>query len=107
MLWLGCSVLQLDLDPRTAVVSLDGRSAYDCVSRSAIFTALHTTAPALVPFVRAIYGTPSIFHWWDDQGAHHVITQGEGVEQGGPLSPRAVRAWTAPCPRSCCCPAPA
>ena len=77
----------VDLDPRTAVVSLDGRSAYDCVSRSAIFTALHTTAPALVPFVRAIYGTPSIFHWWDDQGAHHVITQGEGVEQGDPLAP--------------------
>ena len=77
----------VDLDPRTAVVSLDGRSAYDCVSRSAIFIALHTTAPALVPFVRAIYGTPSIFHWWDDQGAHHVITQGEGVEQGDPLAP--------------------
>ena len=75
----------VDLDPRTAVVSLDGRSAYDCVSRSAIFTALHTTAPALV--LRAIYGTPSIFHWWDDQGAHHVITQGEGVEQGDSLAP--------------------
>ena len=50
----------VDLDPRTAVVSFDDNSAYDCVSRSAIFTALHITAPALVPFVRAIYGTPSI-----------------------------------------------
>ena len=38
-------------DPEATVVSLDGRSAYDCVSRAAFLCKLEEVAPALLPFV--------------------------------------------------------
>ena len=44
-------------------------------------------AQRLLPFVRMSYGAPSQFVWVDDTGESHVITQGEGGEQGDPLMP--------------------
>ena len=41
----------------------------------------------LLPLVRALYGSQSRFLWTDDKGKQHVITQGEGGEQGDPLMP--------------------
>ena len=41
----------------------------------------------LLPLVRALYGTESRFVWRDDEGLEHIITQGEGGEQGDPLMP--------------------
>ncbi|CAE7868030.1 unnamed protein product, partial [Symbiodinium sp. KB8] len=54
------------------LVSLNGRSAYDCMSR-------------LLPFVRMFYA--SVYNWWDDRGGHREIQQGEGCEQGDGLAP--------------------
>ena len=44
-------------------------------------------ANALVPFVLQFYGQQSQYLWTDDEGNVHDIPQGEGCEQGDPLSP--------------------
>ena len=76
-----------DADPDTAILSLDGRSAYDCMSRAAIFAEVHSSVPALLPFTQAFYGSSSSYLWFDAASRQHVIPQGEGVEQGDALAP--------------------
>ena len=71
-----------ELDPEATIVSLDGRSAYDSVSRAAILGKLQDVAPQLLPFVRSLYARVSTYLWWDDDGCCHEIAQAEGVEQG-------------------------
>lgn len=66
---------------------MDVRSAYDTISRAAVFNKLLEVAPALVPFTRAWYGAPSEFLWWDQHNVCHRIPQGEGLEQGDALAP--------------------
>ena len=44
-------------------------------------------APELLPFVRMFYGRPSTYSWWDDAGRCREVRQGEGCEQGDPLTP--------------------
>ena len=41
-------------------------------------------ARAVVPFVRAFYGTDSIYLWTDNANVTHDIRQAEGGEQGDP-----------------------
>ena len=77
----------LELRDDAVLVSLDGRSAYDTMSRASFLTALQAAAPELVPFVRLFYGRPSTYCWWDSEGNCHNIAQGEGCEQGDPLAP--------------------
>jgi len=77
----------LDQDPNQVLVSLDGRSAYDSISRASFLTALKSAAPELLPFVRLFYGRPSTYCWWDDSGHCRDIARGEGCEQGDPLAP--------------------
>ena len=69
------------------LVSLDGRSAYDSMSRAAFLGKLHEVAPELLPFVRMFYGSPSTYCWWDANGCCRDIKQGEGCEQGDALAP--------------------
>ena len=76
-----------ELDADATIVSIDGRSAYDCISRAEILQAVHNTAPALVPYVRAFYSEPTIFSWWDNAGIRREIAQAEGIEQGDSLAP--------------------
>ena len=77
----------VELDERAVVVSLDGRAAYDTISRAAFLGKLREVAPSLLPFVRAFYGRTSEYLWWDEGGTRHSIAQGEGCEQGDPLAP--------------------
>ncbi|CAE7915925.1 unnamed protein product, partial [Symbiodinium sp. KB8] len=77
----------LALRPDAVLVSLNERSAYDCMSRAAFFTKLQEVAPELLPFVRMFYGRPSTYSWWDDQGRCRDVKQAEGCEQGDPLAP--------------------
>ena len=72
----------LDQDPNQVLVSLDGRSAYDSISRTSFLTALKSAAPELLPFVRLFYGRSSAYCWWGESGQGR-----EGCEQGDPLSP--------------------
>ena len=78
-----------ELDPDATIVSLDGRNAYDSVSRAAIMGKLKEVAPQVLPFVRSffLYARVSTYLWWDDDGRCHEIAQAEGVEQGDSLAP--------------------
>ena len=76
--------IALGTDPDVTVVSLDGRSAYDTVSRAAFLRKLHQVAPAVLPFVRLFYGQPSVYCWWDASGTCRDIHQ---VEEGDALAP--------------------
>ena len=58
----------LSLRPDAVLVSLDGRSAYDSMSRVAFLSKLREVAPELLPFVRMFYGKPSSYCWWDEAG---------------------------------------
>ena len=66
---------------------LDGRAAYDSVSRAAVLSKVRDVAPGLLPFVRAIYGQVSADVWTADDGGQHLIHQAEGIKQGDPLAP--------------------
>ena len=76
----------VDLDSAATVVSLDGLSAYDTISRTAFLNKLRDVAPALLPFVRLWYGQQSTYFWWDADGQRRTILQGEGCEQGDALA---------------------
>ena len=58
-----------ELDPAAPVVSLDGRCAYDSVSRAVFLDKLAEVTPSLVPLVRAFYARQSVYLWWDGAGA--------------------------------------
>ena len=69
------------------IVSLDGRAAYDSISRAAFLSQVRSSVPSLLPFAKAFYGQTSTYYWWDDGGTRHTIAQGEGCEQGDALAP--------------------
>ena len=50
--WAGQVQAALELHPDCTLVSLDGRSAYDTISRASFLTALRDVALELLPFVR-------------------------------------------------------
>ena len=83
----GLITAALDLDPECTVVSLDGRAAYDSISRAAFLSQVRSSVPSLLPFAKAFYGQTSTYYWWDDGGTRHTIAQGEGCEQGDALAP--------------------
>ena len=84
---VACLRIALETDPDVTAVSLDGRSAYDTVSRAAFLRKLHQVGPALLPFVRLFYMQPSVYCWWDATGTCRDIHQAEGCEQGDALAP--------------------
>ena len=57
-------------------------------------------ASAMLPFVRLLYGAPSSIEWTDDEGVSHLVSQGEGGEQGDPLMPALFALALAPALRS-------
>ena len=75
-----------DLDPTATVVSIDGISAFDVVSRRAMLEGLQTVAggDSALPFVLQFYGSASSCLWEDQEGTVHTISQVEGGEQGDP-----------------------
>ena len=58
-----------DADPRATVLSVDGISAYDTISRVAMLRGLRRMegSDALLPFVSQIYGSPSTYLWEDEE----------------------------------------
>ena len=78
-----------DLDCRATVLTIDGISAYDLISRAAMLDGLSNVkgGEAMLPFVLQFYSQPSEYHWTDDYGETHVIHQGEGGEQGDAFMP--------------------
>ena len=78
-----------DLDDRATVISVDGVSAFDLISRTAMMRGLLRVegGSQALPFIRMFYGAPSEYLWEDSSGTVHTIPQGEGGEQGDPLMP--------------------
>ena len=72
-----------ELDPRATVMSIDGISAYDLISRRAMLQALDDVAggSAVVPFVSMFYGTPSHYLWEDSLGRVHTVKVGSRETQ--------------------------
>ena len=78
-----------DLDPKATVVSIDGISAYDLISRRAMLSGLAGVegGAKVLPFVNLFYGSPSTYWWEDAMGTVHEVHQGEGGEQGDAMMP--------------------
>ena len=78
-----------ELNPNAQILSVDGMSAYDMMSRKAMLQGLSNVEGGRValPFVSMFYGAPSQYLWEDDSGTAHTIDQGEGGEQGNALMP--------------------
>ena len=86
-----CVALQAlsELDPRATIVSIDGVSAFDLISRRTMLEALMEleVGSQILPFMRMFYGDHSTYLWEDEVGTVHHIDQGEGGEQGDVLMP--------------------
>ena len=69
-----------ETDPEATVLSIDGISAFDLVSRAAMLRGLSSVSvlQRAIPFVRMFCGEPL---WEDDHGVVHNIHQAEGGEQ--------------------------
>ena len=78
-----------DMHDRTTIVSVYGIGVYDSISRNSMLEGFHRMVDGdqMIPFVRLIYGSLSVYLWEDDMGDTHEIMQGEGGEQGDPLMP--------------------
>ena len=77
-----------ELNPEATVLSIDGISAYDLISRRAMLTGLAGVegGAQVLPFVNLFYGQPS--YWLEDSmGTVHEVAQGEGGEQGDAMMP--------------------
>ena len=69
-----------DMDSRATVLSIDGISAFDLISRAAMLDGMAQIrgGEAVLPFVLQFYSQPSQYLWTDNYGDNHVILQGEG-----------------------------
>ena len=78
-----------ELDPEATVLSIDGISAYDLISRKAMLSGLAKVpgGDQVLLFVNMFYSAPSQYWWEDEMGIVHVVDQGEGGEQGDALMP--------------------
>ena len=76
-----------EVDPELTVLSIDGISACDSISRVAMLQGLRGVNGQAVPFVRMFYGQPSTYIWEDEHNVVHSIHLGEGGEQGDALMP--------------------
>ena len=81
--------LLTDASPTASLLSVDGVGAFDYVSRAGMLDKLLSlhSARSILPFVRLSYSQPSSYLWTDEDGADHLVQQGEGGEQGDPLMP--------------------
>ena len=67
----------IDGDPEATILSIDGISAYDLISRRAKLTGLARVdgGGQVVPFVKLFCGAPP--YWWEDElGNVHVGSMG-------------------------------
>ena len=77
-----------EVNPDPTVMSIDGLSAYDQISRAAMLDGLYARCGGkTIPFVQMFHGSPSTYIWEDGEREEHTILQEEGSEQGDPLMP--------------------
>ena len=70
-----------EVDPESTVLSIDGISAYDLISRRVMLSTLARVEGGgqVLPFVKLFYDAPSQY-WWEDEVQE--VDQGDGGEQG-------------------------
>jgi hypothetical protein len=81
---------QLVHDAGGVVVTVDGRNAFNRLSRSALLRAVGKSMPALFPYVLATYGpgcTPSLQFAMAGAAAPVLLGSRQGVQQGDALGP--------------------
>ena len=85
-----------ELNPNATILSVDGMSAFDMMSRKAMLQGLSNIerGRAALPFVSMFFGAPSQYLWEDDSDTVHTIDQGEGGEQGDALMPLLHSPWS-------------
>ena len=78
-----------ETDDNTTLLSVDGASAFDLISRKSMIKGLLDVpnGDKLLPFVRLLCGSSSTFLWEDELGTVNFVPQGEGGERGDPLMP--------------------
>ncbi len=76
----------LDVDPELLVLQVDLANAFNEVDRVAIFEELRTHFPALIPFTRLFYATPSRLMYRRQDGSHATLSSETGSRQGDPLA---------------------
>ena len=72
----------VELDQDSTIVSIEGISAYDLISRESMMTGLFR-----------MEGGSAEYLWEDNQGNVHVVPQGEGGEQGDAMMPLLFCLW--------------
>ena len=76
------------LDADVRIISLNGHSGYDTISRAAFMHKLREVAPALVPFIRMWYGQESTYTTGGTVPTPGgASTRREGCEEGDALAP--------------------
>ena len=78
-------VARFDRDePHATILSVDGLSAYDTISRSAMLQGLSKIegGQSALPFVSMFYGSPSQHLWEDERGA---ISMSEDFESSAKM----------------------
>ena len=66
---------------------IDGISAFDTISRTAMMSGLAEVDPSVLPFIRLFCGSKSRYLWEDNECNCLTSAQAEGGEQGDPLMP--------------------
>ena len=72
-----------EIDARVTVMSIDGISAFDLISRQAMLQGLMD----LLSLLSHCFSAPSSYLWEDSCGRTRTILQGEGGEQGDAMMP--------------------
>ena len=80
-----CSEDVIEANPRSTVISVDGVSAFDSISRESVMHGLMCVVKGggeVLPIFRQFMGNLE-----DDEGITHTIPQGEGGQQGDAVMP--------------------
>ena len=72
------------------LIAIDGRNAFNSVSRTEVLRQAAEHVPEAYPLIRKLYGSaaqPDLLFGLDEQALAAVMTSAEGVQQGDPLGP--------------------
>ena len=72
------ALIDIDVDGRATILSIDGIGVFDLVSRGAMLEGLRTLdgGDAALHFVKQFCGSPSRYIWEDEEEVNHDIVQG-------------------------------
>ena len=84
------TMAQLVVEGGGGLLAIDGKNAFNAVSRTAVLAQVAEFAPDLYPLVAHMYGVdskPSLLVGIDGRAAAAIIQSLQGVQQGDPLGP--------------------